>query len=86
MTLKSSGPTLAGLFASDPKTIAESLASREAFPQGPASGMRVLSFYISHAGRGLSPSRRRSLEKAKEILSARVKQELKELNERRSAA
>lgn len=81
-----SGPTLAGLFANDPKTIAESLASREMFPQGAASGMRVLSFYISHAGRGLSPSRRRSLEKAKEILSDRVKQELRELNERRSAA
>lgn len=78
-----SGPTLAGLFASDPKTIAESLASRDTFPQGPASGMRVLSFYISHAARGLSPARRRSLEKAKEILSARVKQEL---NERKPAA
>ena len=78
-----SRPTLAGLFASDPETIAESLGSRDTFPQGPASGMRILSFYISHAGRGLSPSRRRSLERAKEILSARVKQEL---NERRSAA
>lgn len=68
--------TLTGLFARDAKTIAESLGSRETFPQGPSMGMRVLMFYISHAGRGLSPSRRRSLEKAKEILSVQVKREL----------
>ena len=68
--------TFTGLFANDAKTIAESLGSREIFPQGPAMGMRVLMFYISHAGRGLSRSRRRTLLKAKEILSARVKGEL----------
>lgn len=68
--------TLTGLFANDAKTIAESLGSRETFPQGPSMGMRVLMFYISHVGRGLSPSRRRSLENAKEILSAQVKWEL----------
>jgi hypothetical protein len=67
-----------GLFASDAKTIAESLASREIFPEGPSSGMRVLMFYISHAGRNLSASRRKNLEKAKEILSARVRRELEE--------
>jgi hypothetical protein len=65
--------TLTGLFANDAKTIAESLGSRDTFPQGPAMGMRVLMFYISHAGRVLSPSRRRNLEKAKEILSAQVR-------------
>lgn len=70
------GPSLAGLFANDAKTIADSLASRDTFPQGPATGMRVLTFYISHASRGLSPTRRRNLEKAKEILLARVKQDL----------
>ena len=78
-----SGPTLGELFANDARTIAESLASREMFPQGPVSAMRVLSFYISHAGRWLSPSRRRNLEKAREILQARVRQEL---NQGRTAA
>lgn len=68
----------AGLFAKDPKTIADSLASKEVSPQGPASGMRVLSFYISHAGKSLSASRRRNLEKAKKLLSARVDESLKQ--------
>jgi len=71
-----SAPTLYGLFSNDAKTIAESLGSRETFPQGPATGLRVLMFYLSHAGRGLSPLRRKNLEKAKEILSAQVKREL----------
>jgi len=77
-----------GLFANDPETMAESLASRETFPGGPASGMRVLTFYIAHAGKNLTASRLRNLEKAKEILAARVERELKEreLKERRSAA
>ena len=65
--------TLTGLFANDAKTIAE---SRETFPQGPAMGMRVLMFYLSHAGRGLSSSRLRTLEKAREILSARLLRKL----------
>ena len=76
--------TLTGLFAKDAKTIAELLGSRETFPQGPSMGMRVLMFYISHAGRRLSRSRRRSLEKAKEILSMQVKRELSFLWDRTS--
>ena len=67
-----------GLFAKDPETIAESLASKDVSPGGPASGMRVLAFYISHASKSLSASRRRSLEKAKKLLSARLDQSLKE--------
>ena len=35
----------------------------------------MLSFYISHT-HGLSRSRRRTIEKAKEILAARLKQEI----------
>lgn len=66
-----------GLFKRDPETIAASLASKEVSPQGPVSGMRVLSFYLSHAGKALSPSRRRDLEKAKKLLAARVEQTLK---------
>lgn len=63
--------TISGLFADDAKTIAESLGS-----SGPAIGIRVLAFYISHAGRGMSPARRKNLDKAKEILSAQIKREL----------
>jgi hypothetical protein len=60
-----------------PEALAESLASQAVSPQGAASGLRLLSFYISHSGKRLSPSRLRNLEKAKKLLSARLDRELK---------
>lgn len=74
-----------GLFAQDPETIAASLASKEVSPQGPATGMRVLTFYITRAGRRLSPSRLKKLEKARKLLSVQVDRALKE-EERRKIA
>jgi hypothetical protein len=74
-----------GLFAQDPETLAASLASKEVSPQGPATGMRVLAFYISRAGRRLSASRLKKLEKARKLLSAQVEKALKE-EERRKIA
>ena len=74
-----------GLFAQDPETIAASLASKEVSPQGPATGMRMLTFYITRSRRGLSPSQRRKLEKARKLLSIRVDKALKE-EERRKIA
>jgi hypothetical protein len=68
----------ANLFAKPPEEIVEVLSSRDMFPQGAASGMRVLTFYISRSGKGLSPSRRRNLEKAKKMLSELVELELAE--------
>ncbi|HUN84955.1 MAG TPA: DUF3175 domain-containing protein [Terracidiphilus sp.] len=62
------------LFTQDAETIADSLASTSIYPQGPASGMRILTFYINRAGRGMSASRRRNLEKAKKLLAARVEE------------
>jgi hypothetical protein len=59
-----------------PEALAESLASST--PQGAASGMRLLAFYLSHSARRLSPSRLRSLEKARKLLAARLDRELKE--------
>lgn len=75
----------AGLFAKDPKTIAESLSSTDISPEGPASGLRLLAFYISHAAKGLSAAQRRNLEKAKKLLTDRVTRDLRE-RERRQAA
>ena len=66
-----------GLFTKDAKTIAESLASEEVSPHGPAAGMRMLSFYLTSSSRFLSPSRRRALEKARTLLSARDEEALK---------
>jgi tRNA(adenine34) deaminase len=62
-----------GLFAKDPEMIAELLSSREVSPGGPESGMRILTFYLCYASKGISASRRRSLEKAKDLLSARIR-------------
>jgi len=60
-----------------PEALADSLASRAVWPQGPESGMRLLRFYISHAAKRLSPSQLRKLEKAQKLLAARVERELK---------
>lgn len=62
-----------GLFNRDPETIARSLASKKVSPKGPGSGMRMLTFYINRAGKNLSATRRARLDKAKELLSARVR-------------
>ena len=62
-----------GLFDKDSKTIARTLASKKVSPKGPGSGMRMLTFYINRAGKNLSASRKAELEKAKELLSKRVK-------------
>src|SRR5689334_5442494 len=64
-----------GLFKKDPETIAKTLASKKVSPKGPGSGMRMLTYYVNRAGRELSATRRRSLEKAKELLSEKVKKE-----------
>jgi len=62
-----------GLFTHDPETIARKLASKEVSPKGPGSGMRMLTYFINRAGKGMSSTRRKNLEKAKELLSERVK-------------
>ena len=61
-----------GLFTKDPETIARQLASKKVSPKGPASGMRMLTYFINRGGKGLSDARRAELEKAKELLSKKV--------------
>ena len=58
-----------GLFLEDAESIAKALATKEVSPKGPASGMRMLNFYINRAGKNLPEERHKELEKAKEILS-----------------
>ena len=57
-----------GLFTKDAHTIARVMARRSVSPKGPGSGVRMIQFFINRAGRTLSASRRRELEKAKTIL------------------
>jgi len=63
-----------GLFTKDAATIARALASKKVSPKGPGSGMRMLTYFINRAGRGLTASRRAELEKAKVLLSERMRQ------------
>lgn len=58
-----------GLFLKSPSTIAHELATKKVSPKGPASGMRMLNFYINRAGKNLGKERVADLEKAKKILS-----------------
>lgn len=57
------------LFNQDAETIAKHLASKKVSPKGPASGMRMLNYYINRGGKNLSKERHAELEKAKRILS-----------------
>jgi tRNA(adenine34) deaminase len=61
-----------GLFTKDAATIANHLASRKVSPKGPASGMRMLTYFINRGGKGLSKSRLAELEKAKKLLHEKV--------------
>jgi len=61
-----------GLFKKSAPVIAKALASQKVSPKGPGSGMRMLTFFINRAGRGLSASRRRELERAKALLAKRI--------------
>lgn len=63
-----------GLFTKSAARIARTLASKKVSPKGPGSGMRMLTYFINRAGRGLSASRRAELERAKSLLSKRVAQ------------
>lgn len=77
MNIHSASPHV-GLFKMPAEALANSLASREVSPQGIAAGMRLLTFYISHSAKRLSPSRLRSLEKARRLLAVRMDRELRQ--------
>lgn len=62
-----------GLFTKDSASIARSLASKKVSPKGPASGMRMLTFYLNRAGKNLTSERKLAIERAKQLLSKRVR-------------
>ena len=64
-----------GLFTKRASTIAKTLASRRVSPKGPTSGLRMLTYFINRAGKGLTPKRREELKKAKTLLSERIREE-----------
>lgn len=74
-----------GLFTKSAATIARTLASKKVSPRGPSSGLRMLTYFINRAGRGLSSARRKELEKAKSLLSRRIQRQ-KQSQQRKRAA
>jgi hypothetical protein len=75
----------AGLFNKDASTIARTLASKSVSPKGPGSGMRMLTFYINRAGHNLSAKRRAVLNRAKLLLSERVRRAREAQKRKRSS-
>ena len=75
-----------GLFTKSASTIARSLASKKVSPKGPASGLRMLLYFINRGGKGLSSDRRAELEKAKKLLSSRVHRQAESRASRRGKA
>jgi len=69
-TVSTSPP--AGLFTRDAETIARTMASRRVSPKGIGSAILRIQFQINRSGRGLSPARRKELERAKRILQERL--------------
>lgn len=61
-----------GLFTKSAATIARTLATKKVSPEGIGWGMRMLTYFINRAGRGLSPKRRAELNKAKTLLLRRL--------------
>lgn len=65
-----------GIFTKDAKTIARHMASKKVSPKGIGSGIRMIQYFINRAGKRLSASRRRELEKAKRILQSQQKKRI----------
>jgi hypothetical protein len=63
------------LFNQNAETVAKHLASKKVSPKSPASGMRMLNFYINRAGKNLPEQRHKELEKAKGLLSEIIRKQ-----------
>ena len=64
-----------GIFTKDAETIAQKMADKRVSPKGIGSGIRMIQYFINRAGKGLSPIRKRELEKAKAILHEKLQQQ-----------
>ena len=62
-----------GIFTKDAKTIAKTMADPYVSPKGIGSAIRMIQYFINRAGKGLTKSRRKELEKAKKILQGMKK-------------
>ncbi len=60
-----------GLYTKDAETIARVMATKKVSPKGLGSAIRMVQFFINRAGKTLSASRKKELEKAKAILQSK---------------
>ena len=65
------------LFTKDAQTIARTMAKKSVSPRGVGSGIRMIQYFINRAGKSLSMTRKRELEKAKRILQKKQKAQTK---------
>lgn len=61
-----------GTFTRRADQIAEIMARPVVSPKGLGSGIRMIQYFINRAGKNLTPSRRRELERAKRILQRQL--------------
>ena len=62
-----------GIFTKDAETIARVMSKPDVSPMGIGSAIRMVQYFINRAGKGLSKSRKKELEKAKRLLQERMK-------------
>jgi hypothetical protein len=62
-------------FNQDAETVARTMASKKVRPKGIGSGIRMIQYFINRAGKNLSATHKRELEKAKRILQERAERE-----------
>ena len=61
------------LFKKDADTIARQMASKKVSPKGVGSGIKMVQYFINRAGKDLSPTRKKTLERAKHLLQDKLK-------------
>ena len=65
------------LFTKDAQTIAKTMAKKSVSPRGLGSGIRMIQYFINRAGKSLSTTRKRELERAKRVLQRKRKKHQK---------
>jgi tRNA(adenine34) deaminase len=62
-----------GTFTLKAEQVARIMARKSVSPKGLGSAIRMVQFFINRAGKDLSPTRRRELEKAKHLLQEKAR-------------
>ncbi|HTT77863.1 MAG TPA: DUF3175 domain-containing protein [Candidatus Binataceae bacterium] len=62
-----------GIFTKPAHEVAETMARKDVSPHGIGSAIKMVQMFINRAGKNLSPTRKRELEKAKTILQHKRK-------------